>query len=95
VIGQYGGGGAFPLQDLKSSTMEDVPAGISSFGIYYFAKLVVGKHVRNSLHLSTPTGSFLEEQTLDSFIQGEESILLGEMGNLAEGLVCTYKERPA
>ena len=66
--------------------MEDAPAGISSFGIRYFANLVVGEHVRNGLHLPTLTGRFLQEQVLDGFIQGEEPILRGQMGNLAEGL---------
>src|SRR6266849_2346907 len=59
VVGQYSGRGPRLLQNLESSTMEDAPAGISSCGIHYFAKLIVGKHVRNGLHLSTLTGRFL------------------------------------
>ncbi len=55
--------------------MEDSPAGISSFGIRYFAILVVNKDVRNGLHLSTLTWRFLQEQAFDGFIQGEEAIL--------------------
>src|SRR6266849_7840774 len=52
VIGQYGCRGTLLLQNLKCSTMEDAPAGISSSDIRYFANLVVGKHVRNGLYLS-------------------------------------------
>src|SRR3989442_5242344 len=59
VIGQYGGRGPRPLQNLESSTMEDAPARISSFAIHYFPKLIVSKHVTNGLHLSTLTRRFM------------------------------------
>ena|SRR5690348_3232259 len=66
--------------------MEHSPARVSSFGIRSFAKLVMDKQIMSSLRSPALAGSFLQEQTLQDFIKGEESILRGQMGNLAEGL---------
>ena len=83
MVGQYGSRGTLPLQNLEGSTMENAPAGSSSFAIRYFAKLVVDKHIRSSLHSPILTWRFLQEQALDGFIQGEQPILRGQMSNLA------------
>src|SRR5207302_6055850 len=86
MVGQYGSRGTLPLQNLEGSTMENAPAGITSSDIRYFAKLVVDKHIRSSLHSPILTWRFLQEQALDGFIQGEQPILRGQLSNLAESL---------
>ncbi len=66
--------------------MEDPPAGISSRFVDYLADLVVSKVVENSSSTFSLVAGLIQQETLESFIQGSESVLRCKLGDLAEFL---------
>ena len=64
--------------------MEDSPAGIPSRCVDHLADLVVGKVVGNPSSTFSPVAGLTQQEALQSFIQGVESVLRSQPGDLAE-----------
>jgi hypothetical protein len=64
--------------------MEDAPAGIPGLCVDDLADLIVSKLVGNSSSLFPPMAGRKEQETLQGFIQGVESVLRCKPGDLAE-----------
>src|SRR5438445_13641715 len=64
--------------------MEDPPAGIPSLCIDHLADLVVSKVIGNSSSSFSAMAGLLEQETLQGFIQGGQSLLWCQLGHLAE-----------
>ncbi len=67
-----------------STTMEDPPAGVPSRCIDHLADLVVSKVIGNSSSSFSAMAGLMEQETLQGFIQGGESVLRCQLGDLAE-----------
>jgi hypothetical protein len=64
--------------------MENPPAGIASHCVDHLADLVVGKVVGNFSSTFSPMARLTQQETLQGLIQGDESILGSQPGDLAE-----------
>jgi hypothetical protein len=64
--------------------MEDAPAGIPSRCVDHLADLVVGKVVGNPSSTFSPMARLTQQEALQGFIQGVESVLRCKLGDLAE-----------
>ena len=64
--------------------MKDAPAGIPGRRVDHLADLVVTKVVRNLFPPFPPVAGLTQQETLQSFIQGGESVLWCKLGDLAE-----------
>jgi len=66
--------------------MKDAPASIPGRRVDHLADLVVTKVVRNLFPPFPPVAGLTQQETLQSFIQGDESVLWCKLGDLAEFL---------
>ncbi len=66
--------------------MKDAPAGIPGRRVDHLADLVGGKVVGNLFPPLSPVAGLTQQETLQRFIQGDESILRCKLGDLAEFL---------
>src|SRR2546425_3140554 len=64
--------------------MKAPPAGIPSRCIDHLADLVVTKDVKNPSATFLPMAGLMQQETLQGFIQGGESVLRCKLGDLAE-----------
>src|SRR2546425_7696040 len=64
--------------------MQDPPAGIPSRCIDHLADLVVTKDVKNPSSSFLPMAGLMQQETLQGFIEGGESVLRCQLGDLAE-----------
>src|SRR5712692_2652220 len=64
--------------------MEDPPAGIPSRCIDHLADLVVSKVIGNSSSSFSAMAGLMQQEALQGFIQGGESVLRCKLGDLAE-----------
>src|SRR5712692_9852570 len=64
--------------------MEDPPAGIPSLCVDHLAGLVVTKDVKNPSATFSPMAGLMQQETLQGFIQGGQSLLRCKLGDLAE-----------
>src|SRR5215469_709924 len=64
--------------------MENPPAGIPSPCVDHLADLVVAKTVGNTSSTFSPVARLTQQETLQGFVQGVESILRSQPGDLAE-----------
>src|SRR5258708_7866588 len=80
---QHCGGDVRVLTDREHATMHDAPAGIPSRCVNHLAYLVVGKVVANPAASFSPMSGFTQQETLQGFIQGGQSLLRGKLGDPA------------
>ena len=66
--------------------MEDLPAGIPSRCIDHLADLVVTKDVGNPASTFLLMVGLMQQEILQGFVQGGESVLRGKLGDLADFL---------
>src|SRR5260221_12621919 len=64
--------------------MEDAPAGIPSRRVAPLTDLVVGKGAGTPPATFAPLAGLTQQEALQGFIQGGESLLRGKLGDLAE-----------
>src|ERR1700740_93192 len=64
--------------------MEDAPASIPSLCVDHLADLVVSKAIGNSSSSFSVMAGLMQQETLQGFIQGGESVLRCKLGDLAE-----------
>src|SRR2546421_4113728 len=81
---QHCGGDVRVLTLREHATMQDAPAGISSRCVDHLAYLIVGKVVANPAASFSPMAGLTQQETLQGFIQGGQSLLRGKLGDLAE-----------
>jgi len=78
--------GASACSSTVSAAMKDAPASIPGRRVDHLADLVVTKVVRNLFPPFPPVAGLTQQETLQSFIQGDESVLWCKLGDLAEFL---------
>src|SRR5258708_696991 len=83
---QHCGGDVRVLTVREHATMHDAPAGIPSRCVNHLAYLVVGKVVANPAASFSPMAGLTQQETLQGFIQGGQSLLRYQLGDLAEFL---------
>jgi hypothetical protein len=76
--------------------MKDAPTGIPGRHVDHLTDLVVGKVVGNLFPPLPPVAGLAQQETLQSFIQSDESVLRCKLGDLAEFLkgVVMAEDRP-
>ena len=86
MVGQPHGGGVRVLPEGERATIEDPPAGIPGLCVDHLADLVMAKVVGNPTSSIAPMAGLMQQETLQGFIQGSQSLLRPKLGHLAEFL---------